>query len=59
MIIEEEWVWDLSQLLFVLMADSERQLRSLVKEFRHFLKRKLKINAGKSKIIKFLRELGM
>ncbi len=46
--------WNLSQLLFAddtaLVADSERRLRRLVKEFGRVCKRrKLKVNGSKSK----------
>ena len=57
---ERDSMWELNQLLFaddaVLVADSEEKLRRLVTEFgRVCERRKLKVNAGKSKVMRCMR----
>ncbi|MCP4269458.1 MAG: hypothetical protein GY777_28465 [Candidatus Brocadiaceae bacterium] len=54
--------WELRQLLFaddtVLVADSEEKLRRLVTEFGRVCdRRKLRVNVGKSKVMKVVRNV--
>ena len=60
---ERDGIWELNQLLFaddaVFVADSEEKLRRLVTEFgRVCERRKLKVNVGKSKVMRCTRGEG-